>query len=320
MKPLNKLLLDDKSRFIAVLCLLSEKFVDSLVNDYLYNAYYPTEFNKVLRAYGEHKKELLAAFSNPKIKVAYQQLNKIFDVLEKFLTFHFYIPQSHYEGRKKQPPFYLEPRIHHNFRLSEGGKKKDKEKDSKEWDEYKNELDKLAYDFKKSYKNFVNIAKKELGETVKEKFGSQKTNKPNKKLTTLLIPDKYKISVKDREIWVNEYLIGKPHSVGSNFEFFDYIRSKQSHTLIERNKMPNVGDGIGYGYTKKAIGKKSFIKILNNLGFKGEILKAFFYKRSKDTLIYRGDEITKEDLEKAGVKTSLFLKELELAHIKNSPE
>lgn len=134
------------------------------------------------------------------------------------------------------------------------------------------------------------------------------------------IPDKYKISVKDREIWVNNCLIGKPHAVGSNFEFFEYVRSKPSNTLIKRDKMPNDGDGTNYDGIKGEIKNKGFIKILNGLGFKGEILKAFFHKRSRDTLIYRGDKITKEDLEKAGIRINLFLKELELAHTKNSPE
>lgn len=130
------------------------------------------------------------------------------------------------------------------------------------------------------------------------------------------IPDKYKISVKDREIWVNDYLIGKPHAVGSNFEFFDYIRAQKPHTKIDRDTLPsNFGDLS----IREQVKKKGFIKILNGLGFKGQILRAFFFKRSKDTLIYAGDEISKEDLENVGVKIPLFLQELELAHTKNSP-
>ncbi len=130
-------------------------------------------------------------------------------------------------------------------------------------------------------------------------------------------PAKFIVSVKDREIWVNEYLIGKPHAVGSNFEFFDHIRSQAPHTKINRDELPSKYGSLSI---KEQVENKSFIKILNGLGFKGEILKAFFYKRGKDTLIYRGDEITKENLIEAGVKITLFLKELELAHTKNSPE
>ncbi len=69
---------------------------------------------------------------------------------------------------------------------------------------------------------------------------------------------------------------------------------------------------------RKQVKNKSFIKILNELGFKGEILKAFFPKRGKDVVVYRGDKVKKKDLEEAGVKILLFLKELELAHLKNT--
>lgn len=128
---------------------------------------------------------------------------------------------------------------------------------------------------------------------------------------------KFIVSVKDREIWISNYLISKPHAVGSNFEFFEHIRLQKPNTKIDRETLPDFGGNVSL---KEQAKNKSFIKMLNELGFKGEILKAFFYKRSKDSLIYRGDEITKEDLEKTGIKISLFLKELELAHIKNSPE
>lgn len=127
----------------------------------------------------------------------------------------------------------------------------------------------------------------------------------------------YSISVKDREIRVNTYLISRPHAVGSNFEFFEYVRSQASHTKIERKNLPSKFEQLSI---KEQIKNKSFIKILNGLGFKGEILKAYFYNRAKDTLTYKGDKIEKDDLEKAGVNIPLFLKELDLAHTKNSPK
>jgi tetratricopeptide (TPR) repeat protein len=130
------------------------------------------------------------------------------------------------------------------------------------------------------------------------------------------IPQIFEVKVEDRYIWVNNYLLSKPHAVGSNFEFFEYVRSQLQGIKIERNKL----QGPGGPSLKQEVKSKGFIKILNELGFKGEILKAFFPKRGKDALIYRGDRITKKDLEKAGVRASLFIKELELAHLKNSPE
>ncbi|MDD4661856.1 MAG: hypothetical protein PHG24_01065 [Candidatus Pacebacteria bacterium] len=129
------------------------------------------------------------------------------------------------------------------------------------------------------------------------------------------VPNKYEVYVKDREIWVNNYLIGKPHATGSNFEFFDYIRSQEPHKKIERRELPSK---LGDLSLKKQIEKKSFIKILNGLGFKGEILKAFFDKRGKDTITYAGDKISKEYLEKKGIKINILLKELDLANDKNT--
>lgn len=142
------------------------------------------------------------------------------------------------------------------------------------------------------------------------------SNKQGTTQQSKTMSDVFTISIKDREIRVNNWLISKPYAVGSNFEFFEYIRSQKPNVKIERKSLPE-GGGIGI---KNQVKHKGFIKILNGLGFKGEILKAFFYNRGKNTLSYRGDKITKADLENAGVKISLFLKELELAHTKNSPE
>ncbi len=131
------------------------------------------------------------------------------------------------------------------------------------------------------------------------------------------IPKTFEIQVKDREIWVNNYLLSKPHALGSNYEFFEYIRSQSPNIKIERKKLPSASGNLSL---KEEVKKKGFIKILNELGFKGEILKAFFPKRSKSIVVYKGDKITKTDLEKAGIKIPLFIKELELAHLKNSPK
>lgn len=129
------------------------------------------------------------------------------------------------------------------------------------------------------------------------------------------IENKYKISVKDRDIWINDYHLSKPYAVGSNFEFFEYVRSKPVGIPIKRIDLPSkLGDLSIQNETKN----KSFIKILNGLGFKGQILRAFFIRRSRDSVIYMGDEITKDDLKENGVKIPLFLKELEVAHIKNN--
>ncbi len=131
------------------------------------------------------------------------------------------------------------------------------------------------------------------------------------------IQDKYIISVKDREIWVNDYLIARPHATGYNLEFFDYVRHQLQNTKIE---LETISNKSGFMDLKNELKGRRFIKILNALGFKGEVKKAFFYKVGPYTCYYRGDKITKEDLEEAGVKIPLFLKELEVSHAKNCPE
>lgn len=97
--------------------------MDDLVNYYLYNAYYPREYNEVIDKYVVRKKEILSEFSNSKINNFYLLLNQSFDTLRRFLTDHFSIPNNHYEMHKNPPFLYLEPSLHHNFRLSEGGKR-----------------------------------------------------------------------------------------------------------------------------------------------------------------------------------------------------
>jgi len=184
--------------------------------------------------------------------------------------------------------------------------------------------------------NQLKEIKKRIDKIIKEKKEKQETktsrfNKETLKTEQLLdklesnIKEKEKIKgqkqfevkVKDREIWINDYFLSKPHAVGSNLEFFEYIRNQIPNIKIERKNLSSQFDNLSL---REQIKNKSFIKILNELGFKGEILKAFFPKRGKNMLIYRSDKITKKDLEKAGVKMLLFIKELELAHLRNSPE
>lgn len=123
--------------------------------------------------------------------------------------------------------------------------------------------------------------------------------------------DYYNLSVKDREIWVNEtYLISKPYAIGSNLEFFLYLLENPNRE-IKRSELPQ--------RIKEEIGKKRFIAIFNALGFKGEILKLFFPKRGKTALMFN-QNVSKSELDYRGIKETILLKELELAHSKNSPK
>ena len=118
------------------------------------------------------------------------------------------------------------------------------------------------------------------------------------------------ITVKDREIWVNSWLLSKPHAIGTNFEMFEFISQKPKE---------NITISILPESLKSVLGNKSLSKVLYELGFKGELLKAFFIKRGKIGVCYVGDEVTKNELVARGIRIPKLLKELEIANIKNRP-
>lgn len=121
---------------------------------------------------------------------------------------------------------------------------------------------------------------------------------------------KFCIIIKDREIWVNDYLLSKPHGAGNNLAFFESVRKEKINTKFTKNKLPKA--------LKNEIETRPFHNMLNGLGFKGTTKKAFFKKVSTTSLYYRGDEITEKKLIELGIKMPVFLKELELAHTKNT--
>lgn len=145
-----------------------------------------------------------------------------------------------------------------------------------------------------------------------EKLKSYATAYKQKNKVSIGNPSEFLLTVKDREIRINNYLIAKPHAVGDNLEFFEHIRKQPADKQIKRKGLD--------AYLQEQLGSKRFFKILNALGFKGEIKKAFFYKVDADTLCYRGDKLTSQQLEKAGVNTKLFIKELEVADAKYNPD
>ena len=120
----------------------------------------------------------------------------------------------------------------------------------------------------------------------------------------------YVISAKDREIRINDYLLSKPHAVGSNFEFFLFLLANPDKEIKKSELSSDL---------RSQIGKKSFSKILNALGFKGEILKTFFPKRGKSSLLFK-QQVNYDYIVNSGIREGILLKELELAHIKNSSE
>jgi len=152
---MNKFL-DDKSRFVKVLELLPESFIDDFVRNHLWNASYPRIFNDTFIKYDNYSKELLSEFSNLKINKNWKAFNKSFYTLRKFLVDNFWSPKH------LQDYCYLRPDIHHNF-------SEQNEASSNLWGKYKNELDKIADEFEKAYKEFIKIAKKEIEREEKPK-------------------------------------------------------------------------------------------------------------------------------------------------------
>jgi hypothetical protein len=139
-------------------------------------------------------------------------------------------------------------------------------------------------------------------EIIRTKKGNENSSSAENKLS-----DKYEITLKDREIWINnKYLLSKPHSVGSNMEFFIYLL-RNTNKKINRKDMPED--------VKKEISNKKISKILNALGFTGEILKVFFPQRGKTKLLFK-QTVSKKEIHEMGIDQDLFLKELELSHMK----
>ena len=123
----------------------------------------------------------------------------------------------------------------------------------------------------------------------------------------------YEISIRDREIWVNDFLLSKPHAAGSRMSFFQYAYDNPNRLILRRN----ISDLISMDFTGK-----EFTRLLNALGFKGELLKAFFPKRAKSAFLFR-NPVSMSQLLESGVDISKMEKELRKAHkIKepNSPE
>jgi hypothetical protein len=115
----------------------------------------------------------------------------------------------------------------------------------------------------------------------------------------------FQVSINDREIKVNNYILSKPHAVGKNLDFFQYIFDNSDKEL-KISDTPTTG--------------KRPIKILNDIGFTKDLYKAFFPKRSnKKTLLFK-KEVDADDLKKSGIRIEVLIKQLELLNAKNSPE
>lgn len=117
----------------------------------------------------------------------------------------------------------------------------------------------------------------------------------------------FSIAVKDREIWVNNYLIARPHAVGKNMSFFEYLMENPGKVIKRNDLQP---------FLQEEVHSKKFSKILHDLGFRSEILKTFFPKRGKGSLVFT-PRVSQEELARRGVKIDSLVIQLEIAHGKN---
>ncbi len=54
-----------------------------------------------------------------------------------------------------------------------------------------------------------------------DKFLKKYKETPAAKNKTDALPGRFEITLKDREVWINSYLLAKPHAVGVNYEFLE---------------------------------------------------------------------------------------------------
>lgn len=122
------------------------------------------------------------------------------------------------------------------------------------------------------------------------------------------LPKTLTLSLKDRQIWVNNrFFLSQPHFLSGNIEFFEHLLENAGKE-ITRESLPK---GLA-----EVIKKRRFPKILNAFGFKGELLKAFFSKRSRECIVFN-KTVSAKELQERGVELPMLIAELSQAHSRN---
>ena len=123
--------------------------------------------------------------------------------------------------------------------------------------------------------------------------------------------DTYRMSMKKgNEIWINDFLLSRPHATGRPLTLFEYVYQNPNKQIVRKN-MPQ--------WVQDELSGKRFIRMLNDLGFKHEIREAFFRKVAKSQLYFRS-EVSKAELEDDGIDIRKFLSQLKEAHKKYFPK
>lgn len=142
-------------------------------------------------------------------------------------------------------------------------------------------------------------SEKKVDDLIQEITINQKSSERN--------PDKFWVSKKGQEIWVNDkYYLTKPNYHDDNERFFDYAFEKAKPT-IEFTKEQLEAE------TKRTF-SKDFNKLVNGLKFTGQIRKAFFPKVNGKTAVEFRKEVEANQLQNEGINIELLIKELEVSH------
>ena len=102
---------------------------------------------------------------------------------------------------------------------------------------------------------------------------------------------------KNNEIFINEFLLQKPHFGNENAKVFRYLFENPNQTIVRSDLQKKVGS-VG----------KDFRKIVENLGFTGNYQKVFFQISKNDSILFR-NPISVNDLQDLKIpRLSLKLK------------
>lgn len=111
----------------------------------------------------------------------------------------------------------------------------------------------------------------------------------------------------DNKIWVNDrYLVGKPNFDQENELIFEYVFNNPDKDITKQELEQKLEITI----------KKTLSKVINELGFTGEIRKAFFVKSSNKSIIRFRKVLTINDIVMGKINKELFIKELETQHLR----
>jgi hypothetical protein len=127
-------------------------------------------------------------------------------------------------------------------------------------------------------------------------------------LSSPIVTAMFSVNIKDREVRVNDFVLSRPHAAGRNMRFMEYIFNHPDKD-IDREDLPVL--------LRKEIKTTKFTILLHELGFTGEILKAFFPMRSQERLRFR-KTISRDELEQQGISADVLLQAIKLAHTKSN--